>query len=81
MKRLIFKVRSRTLESISRKSPAAKFMTSSTDSIYQGVSSKMQKQPPETATRKATRKGVLRNFAKFAGKHLCQSLLFKKVAG
>ena len=27
------------------------------------------------------RKGVLRNFAKFTGKHLCQSLLFNKVAG
>ena len=27
------------------------------------------------------RKGVLRNFAKFTGKHLCQSLFFKKVAG
>ena len=26
------------------------------------------------------RKGVLRNFAKFTGKHLCQSLFFKKVA-
>ena len=26
-------------------------------------------------------KGVLRNFAKFTGKHLCQSLLFNKVAG
>ena len=25
-------------------------------------------------------KGILRNFAKFAGKHLCQSLLFHKVA-
>ena len=25
-------------------------------------------------------RGVLRNFAKFAGKHLCQSLLFKKDA-
>ena len=25
--------------------------------------------------------GVLRNFAKFAGKHLCQSLFFNKVAG
>ena len=25
--------------------------------------------------------GVLKNFAKFAGKHLCQSLLFNKVAG
>ena len=27
------------------------------------------------------RKCVLRNFAKFAGKHLCQSLFFNKVAG
>ena len=26
------------------------------------------------------KKGVLRNFAKFTGKHLCQSLIFKKVA-
>ena len=26
-------------------------------------------------------KGVLRNFAKFSGKHLCQSLSFNKVAG
>ena len=25
--------------------------------------------------------GVLRNFAKFTGKHLCQSLYFNKVAG
>ena len=27
------------------------------------------------------RKGVLRNFTKFAGKHLCQSLSLNKVAG
>ena len=27
------------------------------------------------------KKGVLRNFAKFTGKHLCQGLFFKKVAG
>ena len=26
-------------------------------------------------------KGVLRNFAKFLGKHLCQILFFNKVAG
>ena len=26
------------------------------------------------------KKGVLRNFTKFAGKHLCQSLFFNKVA-
>ena len=27
------------------------------------------------------KKGVLKNFAKFTGKHLCQSLFFDKVAG
>ena len=27
------------------------------------------------------KKGVLRNFAKFTGKHLCQCLFFNKVAG
>ena len=27
------------------------------------------------------KKSVLTNFAKFIGKHLCQGLLFKKVAG
>ena len=31
--------------------------------------------------RRSVRKGVLRNFAKFTGKHLCQSLFFNKVAG
>ena len=36
-----------------------------------------QKQPPEVSMKK----GVLENFAKFAGKHLCQSLFFNKVAG
>ena len=29
----------------------------------------------------SVRKGVLRNFAKFTGKHLCQGLFFNKVAG
>ena len=28
----------------------------------------------------SVRKGVLKNFAKFTGKHLCQSLFFNKVA-
>ena len=27
------------------------------------------------------KKGVIRNFAKLTGKHLCQSLFFNKVAG
>ena len=29
----------------------------------------------------SVKKSVLRNFTKFTGKHLCQSLLFNKVAG
>ena len=29
----------------------------------------------------SVKKGALRNFAKFTGKHLCQRLLFNKVAG
>ena len=33
------------------------------------------------AQRCSVKKGVLRNFAKFTGKHLCQSLFFNKVAG
>ena len=37
----------------------------------------LQKQPPDVFCKK----GVLRNFAKFTGKHLCQSLFFNKVAG
>ena len=36
-----------------------------------------KKQPPEVFCKK----GVLRNFAEFTGKHLCQSLFFNKVAG
>ena len=37
---------------------------------------------PEAATRGVlVRKGVLRNFTKLTGKHLCQSLFFNKVAG
>ena len=35
------------------------------------------KQSPEVLYKK----GVLRNFTKFTGKHLCQSLLFNRVAG
>ena len=34
----------------------------------------LQKQPPEVFCKK----GVLRNFAKFTGKHLCQSLFFSR---
>ena len=37
----------------------------------------MRKQPPEVFCEK----GALRIFTKFAGKQLCQSLFFNKVAG
>ena len=37
----------------------------------------LKKQPPEVFCKK----GVLKNFAKFTGKQLCQSLFFNKVAG
>ena len=33
------------------------------------------------ALRCSVKNGALRNFAKFTGKHLCQSLFFNKVAG
>ena len=33
------------------------------------------------AQRSSVKKNVLRNFAKFTGKHLCQGLLFNKVVG
>ena len=36
-----------------------------------------EEEPPEVFCKK----GVLRNLAKFTGKHLCQSLFFNKVAG
>ena len=41
------------------------------------VKTVQQKQPPEVFHKK----GSLENFAKFTGKHLCQSFLFNKVAG
>ena len=37
----------------------------------------IQKQPPEVFCKK----DVLKNFAKFTGKYLCQSLFFNKVTG
>ena len=45
--------------------------------ITASVNSYHQNQPPKVFCKK----GVLRNFAKFTGKHLCQSLFFNKVAG
>ena len=41
-----------------------------------------QKLTCEAGTQRCSvRKGILRNFAKLTGKHLCQSLFFNKVAG
>ena len=45
-------------------------------SILGGTGCRVQKQPQ----RCSMKKGVLRNFTKFTGKHLCQSLFFNKVA-
>ena len=42
-----------------------------------GHVSRIQKQPPKVFYKK----GVLRNFAKLAGRHLCQGLFFNKFAG
>ena len=36
---------------------------------------------PEVGTRGVLKKGDLKNVAKVTGKHLCQSLIFNKVAG
>ena len=41
----------------------------------------IQKAIRSSHQRCSVRKGVLRNFAKFTGKHLCQSLFFNKVSG
>ena len=40
-----------------------------------------RKGPIRSHRRSSTRKGVLRNFAKFTGKDLCQSLFFNKATG
>ena len=37
----------------------------------------LQMQPPEVFCKK----GVLRNFKRFTGKHVCQNLFFNKVVG
>ena len=40
---------------------------------------KIYKSEGSSRQRFSERKGILRDFAKFTGKHLCQSLLFNKV--
>ena len=46
--------------------------------IYDGAFFKLRAR--SSYRRCSVKKGVLRNFAKFTGKHLCQRLLFNKVA-
>ena len=51
-------------------------------SYFKFVSLKSQVRIDRSSHRSGSvRKSVLRNFAKFTGKHLCQSLFFNKVAG
>ena len=45
------------------------------------TSSKWRQKRRSSHRRCSVRKGILRNFAKFTGKHLCQSLCFNKVVG
>ena len=52
------------------------FLTSQTTLPLPSLN-QLKKQPPEVFCKK----NVLRNFAKFTGKHLCQSLFFNKIAG
>ena len=40
----------------------------------------MEAETRSSHPRCSVKKGVLRNFAKFTGKHLCQTLFFNKVA-
>ena len=50
---------------------------SSAEVLQNGVYQSFKSSCPEVFCKK----GVLKNFAKFTGKHLCQSLFFNKVAG
>ena len=51
------------------------FWLSASECQFGGDIRSCQKQPPEVFCKK----GVLRNFAKFTGKHLCQSLFLIKL--
>ena len=55
------------------------FLATQQKLVYENflVTFQIQKQLPDVFGKK----GVLRNFAKFTRKHLCQSLFFSKVAG
>ena len=53
----------------------------SSDRASYGSLNFMMQTSEAAATRSVLKKDVLKNFAKFTGKHLCQSLFFNKVAG
>ena len=51
------------------------------DKHFPGIDLKSQVRCRNSRSELFCKKGVLRNFTKFTGKHLCQSLFFNKVAG
>ena len=57
-------------KSISKKKLVARLIIFNVTALFRGSHRKC-----------SARKAVLRNFAKFTGKHLCQSLIFNKAAG
>ena len=60
--------------------PDQKIQSFISKSWKSGGVKKKKKKNRSSHRRCSARKGVLRNFAKFKGKHLCQSLYFNKVA-
>ena len=56
-------------------------MTPNTDTIYAMRVHCYKKKMKKQFQRCSKKRGVLKNFANFMGKHLCQSLFIKKVAG
>ena len=55
------------------------FAKAAIEKNFQGAASEINMQ--SSHQRCSVRKGVLRNFSKFTGKHLYHSLLFNKVTG
>ena len=51
------------------------------DEVFLTKTVPVQKQSTSSRPEVFCKKGVLRNFAKFTGRHLCQGLFFNKVAG
>ena len=66
-----------SIDTKKRKKKSFNFQVSTRTSLVDDHLQNLQKQPPEVSVRK----GVLKNFAKFTGKHLYQSLFLSKVPG